>query len=227
MQQKYALIVAGGTGSRMGTDIPKQYQALAGKPILMHTLAQFTKSASNPQLIVVIHKDMRDYWLSLCEKHNFTIPHAVVDGGNTRFQSVKNGLQHIMDQDQAAESLIAIHDAARPLINPVLIDQSYAEASSNGACIVAMASSNSIRMGDRHQNKAVDRSHVWSVQTPQTFQLGLLAEAFQQAESPLFTDDASVVEQLGHAIHIIPGEQKNIKITFPEDLEIAALLLKK
>lgn len=227
MQQKYALIVAGGTGSRMGTDIPKQYQMLAGKPVLMHTLAQFTHSASKPQLIVVLHKDMRDYWLSLCEKHNFTIAHALVDGGSTRFQSVKNGLHYILDQDQSAQSLIAIHDAARPLINPALIDQSYAEADSSGACIVAMASSNSIRIGDTTENKAVDRSQVWSVQTPQTFQLGILEKAFQQEESPLFTDDASVVEQLGHAIHIIPGEQKNIKITFPEDLEIAALLLKK
>lgn len=227
MQTKYALIVAGGTGSRMGTDIPKQYQLLAGKPVLMHTLMQFAKSESQPELVLVLHKDMREYWQSLCEKYNFTLVHTLIDGGSTRFQSVKKGLQFIIDQDSSAASLIAIHDAARPLINPSLIDQSYTCAASHGACIVALASSNSIRIGDSSVNKAVDRTQVWSVQTPQTFRLELLEEAFKQPESPLFTDDASVIEQLGHPIHIIAGEQRNMKITFPEDLEIAQLLLQK
>jgi len=227
MQTKYALIVAGGTGSRMGMDIPKQYQLLAGKPVLMHTLAQFAKSESQVKLVLVLHKDMRAYWQSLCVKYAFEIEHEIIEGGSTRFQSVKNGIQFILAQDATVDSLIAIHDAARPLINPSLIDQSYACAREHGACIVALASSNSIRIGDNSVNKAVDRTQVWSVQTPQTFRLALLEEAFAQAESPLFTDDASVVEKLGHPIHIIPGEQKNMKITFPEDLEIAALLLGK
>lgn len=211
----------------MGLDIPKQYQLLAGKPVLMHTLAQFAKSESQVKFVLVLHKDMRAYWQSLCAKYAFEIEHEIIEGGSTRFQSVKNGIQFILAQDAAVDSLIAIHDAARPLINPSLIDQSYACAREHGACIVALASSNSIRIGDNSVNKAVDRTQVWSVQTPQTFRLALLEEAFAQAESPLFTDDASVVEKLGHPIHIIPGEQKNMKITFPEDLEIAALLLGK
>ena len=226
MQNKYAIIVAGGSGSRMGNSLPKQYQLLLGKPILMHTLAKFVQENDPVQIVLVLHAGMRDYWMELCKTHQFTIPHQLVNGGESRFQSVRNGLQQILADRPAGEALVAIHDAARPLLSASLITQSYSVAKTFGAAVVALPSSNSVRLGTQTTSKAVDRSQVWLVQTPQTFRLSLLEEAFKQAESPLFTDDASVVEQLGIKVHLIPGEQQNIKITFPEDLAIAALIMK-
>lgn len=227
MQQKYAIIVAGGTGSRMGASLPKQYQILLGKPILMHTLEKFAQHQDQITLVLVLHEDMRDYWLSLCKAHKFTIPHQLVHGGASRFQSVRNGLTHILANTNAETALVAIHDAARPLLSPELIERSYVAANTYGAVVVAVPSNNSVRIGSASQSKAIDRATVWLVQTPQTFRLGILKTAFKQEESPFFTDDASVVEQAGISIHLIPGEEQNLKITFPEDLAIARLILEK
>lgn len=227
MQKKYAIIVAGGTGSRMGNNLPKQFQLLAERPILMHTLAKFAHSANTPELIVVLNASMINYWYDECKRYAFTVKHHIVEGGETRFQSVQNGINYIAEMQPAADSLVAIHDAARPLISSELIDEAYTKTAVLGATVVALASTNSVRYGTEASNKAVDRSHVWIVQTPQTFQWPILSEAFTQEEQPFFTDDASVVEQLDIPIHIVPGEPQNIKITYPEDLKIAEMLLKE
>ena len=227
MKNRYAIIVAGGSGSRMKSDLPKQFLLLDGKPVVMHTLERFANTESEICLILVLHQDMFSYWDELCEKYKFQIPHTVIAGGDTRFQSVRNGVLHIAQQQQGLleNTLIAIHDAARPLIRPALIDICFEETALYGATVLAVPSINSIRQGNERENKALDRENIWIVQTPQTFQGQLLQTAFEQEELASFTDDASVVEKLGHSIHLIPGDQRNMKITFPEDITIAQLFM--
>lgn len=224
MADKYVVIVAGGKGTRMGGDLPKQYIQLHDKPVLMHSIDQFAHSKSQPRIIVVLHEDMLDYWQHLCRQYNYKTKHEVVIGGTSRFQSVKNGLSYIFDNYPTAD-LIAIHDGARPIISTSLIDEAYIQTKQYGATVLAIPSTNSIRQGAPHKNSALDRSLLWQIQTPQTFKTTLLKEAFQQEESPLFTDDASVVEAHGHTIHLIPGDYRNIKITYPEDLQIAQIYI--
>jgi len=218
MHKKYAVIVAAGTGSRMGGDLPKQYLLLDGKPVLMHTVEKF---AVHPDLnlVLVLHPAMEDYWGNLCRVHGFAVPHAIVHGGATRFQSVRNAVDFILEKEpDPGRCIVAIHDAARPFVSPGLIEKSYQATAVFGATVAAVAAVSSIRMGSVGQNTALDRSKVWLVQTPQTFTADLLAEGFKQQESETFTDDASVIEKMGHPIHIIEGEQGNIKLTHPEDL---------
>ncbi|MGO3307574.1 MAG: IspD/TarI family cytidylyltransferase, partial [Sphingobacterium sp.] len=153
--------------------------------------------------------------------------HRVTFGGDSRFQSVKNGLQEIqkIELNKMEDVYIAIHDAARPLIKGRLIDTCYTTTERVGATVLAVTSVNSIRKGTTESNEMVDRNIVWQVQTPQTFRGDLLSDAFEQHESVQFTDDASVVEKLGYPIYLIPGDRKNIKITYPEDIQIAQLFL--
>lgn len=228
MQNRYAIIVAGGSGSRMKSDTPKQFLLLDGKPIAMHTLERFASTKSKPHLILVLHPDMRSMWDNLCGKYDFKIPHTVITGGETRFQSVRNGVQYIAEQQHQFlnNTLIAIHDAARPIITPETIDGCYEQTIVYTATILAVPSINSIRQGNEVENKALNRKEIWIVQTPQTFHGHILYQAFQQDELPSFTDDASVVEELGYSIHLIPGDHRNIKITFPEDISIAQFYLK-
>lgn len=228
MQNRYAILVAGGSGKRMNSDLPKQFLLLDGKPILMHTLERFAQTKSNPQLIVVLHETMLTTWQHLCDTHNFNIPHALVPGGETRFQSVRNGIAHIADKYalELEDILISIHDAARPLIHPNVIDLCFEQTIQHAATALAFPSTNSIRQGNEVQNSAVDREKIWIVQTPQTFRAHILQKAFQQKEHSSFTDDATVVERLGYPIHLIRGSHQNIKVTFPEDIAIAQLYLK-
>src|SRR5690606_36324116 len=201
MYKKYAIIVAGGFGSRMGSTLPKQYLLLAGKPVLMHTIRQFAVCGEELEIVVVIHPEMNGYWKELCGTYGFDVPHHVVYGGDTRFQSVKRGVDFVLQQtDDIAKTLISIHDAARPLVTTEIIRKSFCETTDKKACIVAVPSINSVREGDSTENIAKDRSRIWMVQTPQTFTADLLQQAFLQGESPVFTDDASVVEQLGQRI---------------------------
>ncbi|SJN45314.1 2-C-methyl-D-erythritol 4-phosphate cytidylyltransferase [Sphingobacterium sp. JB170] len=227
MKKRYAIIVAGGTGTRMGSEMPKQFHNLNGKPILMHTIEQFNNATSKPSIIVVLHRLMENTWRELCEVYNFKVPHRVTFGGDSRFQSVKNGLQEIqkIELNKMEDVYIAIHDAARPLIKGRLIDTCYTTTERVGATVLAVTSVNSIRKGTTESNEMVDRNIVWQVQTPQTFRGDLLSDAFEQHESVQFTDDASVVEKLGYPIYLIPGDRKNIKITYPEDIQIAQLFL--
>jgi 2-C-methyl-D-erythritol 4-phosphate cytidylyltransferase len=217
----YAIIVAGGSGQRMNSSIPKQFIELNGKPILMHTLEKFYCAKSSINLIVVLPKSHQSTWNTLCQKHQFTISHQICEGGTSRFQSVKNGLALCKE-----ESIIAVHDGVRPLITPDFILNIYKEAESKKAVIPVCPVVESIRKVKGDCSESLDRSMYYSVQTPQCFTSGLLHRAYQQEEQNTFTDDASVVEFLGEKVHLFEGEADNIKITTPKDLLLAEAILK-
>ncbi|MGY3211608.1 2-C-methyl-D-erythritol 4-phosphate cytidylyltransferase [Mucilaginibacter sp. HD30] len=221
-QSHYAIIVAGGSGTRMGSVMPKQFLSLNSLPVLMHTLLAFHNSTLKPRLILALHADFHDYWKQLCNTHNFNIPHALVKGGETRFHSVKAAFETITDMN----SLIAVHDAVRPLTLSTLIDAAYNQAERDGNAVVAVKSRDSVRQINGGKSLALKREDIYLVQTPQTFQFDQLRSAYLQPYNDAFTDDASVVEAAGFDIHLIEGDHQNIKITFPEDIAIAELILK-
>jgi len=229
MSTHFVIIVAAGTGSRLGGNLPKQFLLLDGKPILMHTLEKFASSQTKPEIILVLSEQMFGLWDELCREYDFNIPHQVTQGGNTRFQSVKNGIEFIKGSTQLGlESKIGVHDGARPLLSGKLIDKLYTTCNlDRPAVIPAVQSTNSVRMGMQEQSHAVDRQTVWLVQTPQLFMGKLLIEAYEQPEESFFTDDASVVEKLSNNLYLLPGDQQNLKITFEEDIAIAQLLFNK
>jgi len=218
----YAIIVAGGSGNRMQTETPKQFLLLNNLPVLMHTVKAFALSDSQPKILIVLNQEQHNYWARLCEEFNFRIPHQVIAGGTERFHSVKNAIDSIEE-----ESFVAIHDAVRPLISKTLIDSCFNKAVELGNVIAAVQSSDSVRMLRADKTSALKRNEIYLVQTPQTFSLPVLKEAYKQEFNNSFTDDASVVESIGYEINIIEGERNNIKITYPIDLELAELLLKK
>lgn len=219
---KSAIIVAGGSGTRMGAALPKQFLEIGGKPVLMHTLERFVHFDPRIRLIVVLPVSQIDAWKSLCRAHHFELPHRVVSGGETRFHSVKNGLDALEPSD-----VVAIHDGVRPLVSEGTLERCFRMAETNGAAIPALPVIESLREGSPEQSHAVNRALYYSVQTPQVFQFGLLHTAYDQSWCPEFTDDASVVEALGHQIPMVEGNRENIKITHPVDLQIAGLLLAK
>jgi 2-C-methyl-D-erythritol 4-phosphate cytidylyltransferase len=221
---KYAIIVAGGSGSRMMTAVPKQFLLLDGIPVLMHTIRAFHQSKSHPQIILVLPPDFHPYWKQLCIEYNFNISHQLVSGGETRFHSVKNGLELIPSDTDA---IIAVHDAVRPLTSIQIIDHSFSHAAEYGNAVTAVKSRDSVRQIKNNQSVCLVRDEVYLVQTPQTFQSAQLKKAYKQPYDPKFTDDASVVEETGTAIKLIEGNYRNIKITFPEDIAIAELLLRQ
>ena len=221
-KERYAIIVAGGRGLRMGGELPKQFLPLSGKPVLMRTLELFEGEVS--RIILVLPEDPIPFWQELCEQYHFTLTHTVALGGETRFHSVRSGLSHLPQ-----EGLVAVHDGVRPLVSRVLIRRSFEEAERSGAALPACPVTDSLRLRqDEGKSEAVDRSRYVAVQTPQTFDLGRLQQAYEQAYSPLFTDDASVYEaaSLG-SITLIDGEETNIKLTTPRDLLLAELLLRE
>lgn len=221
-KERYAIIVAGGRGLRMGGELPKQFLPLSGKPVLMRTLELFEGEVS--RIILVLPEDHIPFWKELCQRYHFTLPHTVALGGETRFHSVRSGLSHL---PQAG--LVAVHDGVRPLASRALIRRSFEEAERSGAALPACPVTDSLRLHQEEgKSEAVDRSRYMAVQTPQTFDLGRLQQAYEQAYSPLFTDDASVYEaaSLG-SITLIDGEETNIKLTTPRDLLLAELLLRE
>ncbi|NCD69858.1 2-C-methyl-D-erythritol 4-phosphate cytidylyltransferase [Mucilaginibacter agri] len=223
IQNTYAIIVAGGTGTRMQSNVPKQFLLLNGKPVMMHTIEAFHNSSYKPQIIVVLHASFHEYWAELCTEHHFTTPHTLVNGGETRFHSVKNGLDMIEDTD----ALVAVQDAVRPLTATATIDDAYSHALAHGNAIVAVKSRDSIRQLRDCISQHLHRDEIYLVQTPQTFQFSLLKRAYEQPFDNTFTDDASVVERSGVKINLIEGSHSNIKITFPEDIAIAEVIQKK
>ncbi|GGH19770.1 2-C-methyl-D-erythritol 4-phosphate cytidylyltransferase [Mucilaginibacter phyllosphaerae] len=223
LKSTYAIIVAGGSGSRMQSALPKQFIALCGEPVLMHTIKAFYNSQSSPQIILALNAGYHELWAELCSKHNFTIPHTVIAGGKTRFHSVKNALGTIDD----ADALIAVHDAVRPLVSPDTIDETYECAAKNGTAVVALKSRDSVRQVANGVSAALNRDSIYLVQTPQTFQSALLKKAYQQPYTDNFTDDASVVEQSGVVITLVEGSYSNIKITFPDDIIVAGAFINK
>ena len=216
----YAIIVGGGSGSRMGTAIPKQFLLLNGKPVLMHTIQAFYMSGLKPEIIVVLNIDYHQYWEKLCTDHQFDIPHTLVKAGRQRFYSVKNGLNQVKGQ-----AVVAIHDAVRPLVSDNLITSSFQEAEMKGSAVCAIPASDSIRRVVGKWSERLNRDEIFLVQTPQTFESAILKKAYTQPYRVAFTDDASVVEKSGKQINLIPGEKTNIKITYREDILIAELLL--
>lgn len=221
-KERYAIIVAGGRGLRMGGELPKQFLPLSGKPVLMRTLELFEGEVN--RIILVLPEDHIPFWQELCERYHFTLPHTVALGGETRFHSVRSGLSHLPQ-----EGLVAVHDGVRPLASRALIRRSFEEAERSGAALPACPVTDSLRLRQEEgKSDAVDRSRYVAVQTPQTFDLGQLQQAYEQAYSPLFTDDASVYEaaSLG-SITLIDGEETNIKLTTPRDLLLAELLLRE
>ncbi len=222
LMKHYAIIVAGGSGSRMKSSIPKQYLELNGLPILMHTINAFYSTDSNIQIILVLPPGDVSYWEDLCKKHVFTVPVSLAAGGASRYESVKNGLAQI----QADDAVVAIHDGVRPLVSSDMILESFKTAALRGNAVTAVKLKDSIRMVKDGENMPVDRSAYRLIQTPQTFQLCQLREAYEQQFDPvLFTDDASVVEADGKSIYLIEGSYRNIKITTTEDLKIASYFL--
>jgi len=217
---KIAIIVAGGKGERMNADVPKQFLEIQGKPILMHTLEAFINFDASLQLILVLPAAQVDFWQTLCEAHDFNIPHQIVAGGQTRFQSVKNGLDAVK-----VPAIVAIHDGVRPLVSKETIARCFDTAAKFGAAIPTMDSIESIRFVDANGSKSVDRTAYKMVQTPQVFDAELLKKAYEQEFSVLFTDDASVVEAMGATVHLVDGNRENIKITTEFDLIVAERLL--
>lgn len=221
--KNFAIIVAGGSGTRMKSALPKQFLLLNGRPLMFYTLEAFYKSREKPQLIVVLHADFHEYWNELCKQYQFELPHKLIAGGNTRFHSVKNGFDTITD----ADAIIAVHDAVRPLIRPDVIDYTYQHANTHGNAVVAVKSRDSVRKVKDGLSTALIRDEIYLVQTPQTFTYQQLQHAYTQPYNDSFTDDASVVEAAGYTINLVEGNDTNIKITFPDDVAIAELLLNK
>ena len=222
MPENYVIITAGGIGSRMGTPTPKQFLELNNLPVIMHSMAAFLAYSTSVKLILVLPEDFVADWKSLCEKYQFTHAHEICIGGNTRFQSVKNGLKLAGD-----EGLVAIHDAARPLLSQFLIDYCFKEAALKGNAVPSLHLKDSVRELSGEENRPIDRDKLRLIQTPQVFEASLIKKAFEQAFKSSFTDDASVVESMGIGINLVAGEEKNIKITTPVDLTIAEAILAK
>ena len=217
---EYALIVAGGKGTRIKSKTPKQFIELNGLPIIMHTIYAFFRYSENVKVILVLPEDDFTTWESLCKKHNFTKKLTLQKGGDTRFQSVKNGLEKI-----DGEGLVAIHDGVRPLVSEDIIGASFRLAAVHQTAVTAVRLKESIRMTDQDNTKAMDRSRFRLIQTPQTFDVALIKKAYQIKDDPSLTDDASVAERAGHIISLFEGSYENIKITTAEDLVIAEALL--
>lgn len=220
IKQKIAIIVAGGKGERMNADIPKQFLEIHGKPILMHTLDVFHRFDTSMQLVLVLPAVQIEFWKELCKKHGFTLPHRIIEGGNARFYSVKNGLEAVNEP-----ALVAVHDGVRPLVSIETIRRCFEVAEKLNAAIPVVDLVDSIRQITNNTSKSVDRSAYKLVQTPQIFDAALLKKAYEQEFSSLFTDDASVVEALGEKIQLVEGNRENIKITTEFDLKIAETLM--
>ena len=217
------MIVAGGKGTRMGQDLPKQFLPLRGKPILMHTLEKFQSADYTCELILVLPSVVFDLWNSLVEEHSFDIPHELVQGGKSRFQSVRKGILSISSN----EGLVAIHDGVRPFVSEKVIRQAFETANENGSAIPVVPLKDSIRKVESGVSSFQDRNLFKLVQTPQTFRVKEIKEAFHVDESDAFTDDATVYEYSGNQVTLIQGNRENIKITTPEDLDYAEFLLRE
>jgi len=220
-QKEYALIVAGGKGTRIKSSLAKQFIRLKGKPILLYTLEAFFKYSESISVVLVLPEDDFSTWKSICDEFAFSRPIILQKGGDTRFKSVRNGLDKIN-----GDGLVAIHDGVRPLVNVDLIGASFRLAAVHGSAIAAVRLKESIRITDQDQTKAVDRSQYRLIQTPQTFDLQLIKKAYQIKEDVSLTDDAAVAEKAGHKISLFEGSYENIKITTQEDLILAEALLK-
>ncbi|MGP1480407.1 MAG: 2-C-methyl-D-erythritol 4-phosphate cytidylyltransferase [Hoylesella enoeca] len=220
----YIVIVAGGKGMRMGADIPKQFIPIGGKPVLMHTLERFFACDGELKIILVLPHEQQAYWRQLCRDCSFNIPHTIVDGGETRFESSRKGLQAIpLD----GTGLVGIHDGVRPFVSEAVIKRCFEAADESKAAIPVLPVTDTLRHVDRNGvGRNVLRSDYRIVQTPQVFDIRLLRKAFEQPYQDSFTDEASVVESLGYTVEMVEGNRENIKLTTPFDLTLAEAMLK-
>ena len=221
--KEFAIIVAGGKGTRMHSDIPKQFILLDDKPVLAHTIDAFRDYSSTLKIILVLPQDEIRAWETLSDKLDYHPGVILATGGESRFQSVRNGLQTIKEE----EGLVAIHDGVRPLVNADIIGASFRIAAVHKSAVAAVRLKESIRITDQDTTRSVDRSHYRMIQTPQTFDLKLIREAYAIRETSELTDDASVAEKAGHKISLFEGSYENIKITTPEDLVVARAFLRE
>ena len=218
--KRYAIIVAGGSGTRMHSSTPKQFLPLAGKPVLFYSLEAFYNFDTTTEIIIALPADFFSEWEKLCTEYNFNIPHKLVTGGETRFHSVQNGLQIIIEK-----GIVGVHDAARPLVSTETISRSYEAAEKFGAAVPYVPLNDSIRFYNGHESRSLDRNKHVLVQTPQCFRSDVLISSYQTDYQPFFTDDASVVESSGFTVHLVEGNAENIKITTPSDFLIAETLV--
>lgn len=218
----YIIIVAGGKGLRMGAEVPKQFLPVGGVPVLMRTLNRFHDCRPDLSIILVLPHEQQEYWSLLCRQYHFDVPHRVVDGGATRFDSSRHGLDAIPDDCQG---VVGIHDGVRPFVSAQVIDRCYDRARLCGAAIPVLPVTDTLRQIDSDSSgHNVQRSGYRIVQTPQVFDLQLLKRAFRQPYRDQFTDDASVVEALGSSVEMVEGNRENIKLTTPFDLKVAETL---
>ncbi len=219
--KRYVIIVAGGNGARMNTPVPKQFLKLDGRPILMHTINKFTETDPNIEIIIVIPQEQVQHWESLCQEHGFHKPVKIAFSGESRFASVKNGLDLVTE-----DSIVGVHDAVRPLVSSKTIIAAYKAAEMYGNAIPGVPINDSIRQIESTRSIALDRSRYCAIQTPQCFRSDILKKAYEQDYKYTFTDDATVVEAMGEHIRLVDGNTENLKITGPKDLIIAEALLK-
>lgn len=217
--KKTAIIVAGGSGTRMGKELPKQFLEIHGKPILLHSVDAFLRSFEDIRIVLVLPQAYIDHARQLISSFGYDCDIMITTGGETRFHSVQNGLRCIVDQ-----GLVFIHDAVRCLVSPDLIRRCAADAEIHGSAIPVVPVRDSIRKQsvDKQVSEVVSREGLFIVQTPQTFLTDFILPAFELTYSNAFTDEATVAEAFGLKVHLVEGEERNIKITFPEDLAFAS-----
>ena len=222
--RKYAVIVAGGSGTRMGGGMPKQFRPLCNRPVLWWSMKAFHDEDPQTRLILVLPREFitlwQDFYTSLPHEDHFA--HEIATGGASRTESVKNGLQLIEFEEDA---LVAVHDGARPLVTASLISKGWDTARKYNAAVPAVPVTDSLRCVESYPSVAVDRDKYVAVQTPQVFRVDLLKEAYRKAGDQTFSDDASAVENLGREVTLFEGEGSNIKITNPKDMAVAETLL--
>ncbi len=216
MTAKTVIIVAGGSGKRMGAPLPKQFMLLKGRPLLCWTIEAFHRYDTSMPIIVVLPEQHIPIWKSLCIGHNFQVPHETTAGGEERFHSVRSGLASVKH-----DGLVAVHDGVRPLVSVDVIGRCFLAAEEHGAAIPVVPISSSVREVDGGTSNVLDRSKLRAVQTPQCFRVALLRKAFEIPYDPAFTDEATLVERSGVRVHLVPGEERNIKVTLAEDLLLA------
>ena len=216
----YVIIVAGGSGKRMGAEIPKQFLELAGRPVLMHTIERFKSFSDAIEIITVLPENQLRHWLDLQKKYSFNVLQTLVKGGSTRFLSVKNGLKFV-----TAPGLVAIHDGVRPFVSNDTIKRCFETAEELGNAVPTISPTESLRILTDKGSIPINRHNVKQIQTPQVFNSGLIKKAYLQEYRPEFTDDATVLENMGEKVNLIEGNRENIKITNPEDLLISTALL--
>lgn len=219
-RKKYAIIVAAGSGTRMGGDTPKQFISVGGKPLLRHTIEKFLSLSFPVGIIVVVNQEKKEYWKKYCQDYDFMDRYAIPSGGITRFHSVQNALQYLPD-----DSVVAVHDGVRPFVTKEFLEEMFRQGEELGNAIPAIAPVETVREVSGPESYILRRDDIRLIQTPQVFRSEVIKAAYKLPYDPKFTDDASVAEAAGYRINLVDGLKYNIKITTPEDLEIAKLWL--